>query len=88
MSLEFTPDPIRQQALAALTAHFISEGHPSEYAPTLATSAIFQADLDLRNAQLSRLLAWLKQEHAEIYQPALDIVQDLTQEFEQRVQTN
>lgn len=87
MSPAFTPDPVRQGALNALTASFVAQGHPSEYAPALAASVIFQTDLDLRNAQLSRLLGWLKQEHSDIYPVALDLVEETRQEFEKRVQT-
>lgn len=81
-----TPDPVRQQALTFLTAQFVAQGHPEQYAPYMATVAIFQTDLDLRNAQLSRLLAWLKQEHSEIYAEALALVEQTREEFEQRVQ--
>lgn len=83
---EPTPDIVRQQALAVLTAEFMQQGHPTEYASHMATSVIFQADLDLRNAQLSRLLAWLKQEQSDIYHEALALVESTRQEFEQRVQ--
>ena len=53
----------------------------------MATAAIFQADLELRNAQLSRLLAWLKQEHADVYPGALALVESTREEFEKRVQS-
>jgi hypothetical protein len=79
-------DPIRQHALEALTAAFVAQGHPTEYATHMATAAIFQADLELRNAQLTRLLAWLKQEHSEIYQDVLNLVETTREEFEKRVQ--
>lgn len=79
------PDPVRQQALAVLTASFVSQGHPAEYATHMATAAIFQTDLELRNAQLARLLSWLKQEHAEIYPSALELVETTLEEFEKRV---
>ncbi|MGI0489812.1 hypothetical protein ACN4EK_30725 [Pantanalinema rosaneae CENA516] len=82
-----TSDPVRQQALAALTAMFIAQGHPTQYATHMATAAIFQTDLELRNAQLSHLLGWLQQQYPEIYQEALKIVEQTRQEFEQRVQT-
>lgn len=79
-------DPVRQQALAALTAAFVTQGHPAEYATHMATAAIFQADLELRNAQLTRLLAWLKQEHGEVYPDALALTESTREEFEKRVQ--
>jgi hypothetical protein len=80
-----TRDRARQEALLALTATFVTQGHPAQYAQHMATAAIFQADLELRNAQLSRLLGWLKQEHEAIYWGALEIVETTRQEFEQRV---
>ncbi|MBO3457745.1 hypothetical protein G7B40_021495 [Aetokthonos hydrillicola Thurmond2011] len=86
MSTEVTPDPVRQTALAALTASFEAQGHPTQYAQAIATSIIFQTDLDLRNAQLSRLLAWLKQEHNNIYASALEVTEKTREEFEKRVQ--
>lgn len=86
------PDPaadaVRQQALAALTATFIAQGHPEEYATHMATAAIFQADLELRNAQLTRLLGWLKQEQAALYPQALELVEATRAEFEKRVTEN
>lgn len=87
MFSEANPDPVRQHALAALTAVFLSQGHPVEYAKHMATAAIFQTDLELRNAQLSRLLAWLKQEHAEVYGDAIGLVESTREEFERRVQS-
>jgi hypothetical protein len=51
----------------------------------MATASIFQADLELRNAQFTRLLAWLKESHADIYPDALAIAESVRQEFEQRV---
>ncbi|MBD2249868.1 hypothetical protein [Nostoc parmelioides] len=86
MSMEATSDPVRQEAFAGLIAHFINQGHPVQYAQSMATSVIFQTDLDLRNAQLSRLLNWLKQEHQEIYASSLVIVEKTREEFEHRVQ--
>ncbi|HEY9859892.1 MAG TPA: hypothetical protein V6D16_10315 [Candidatus Obscuribacterales bacterium] len=80
-----TDDPVRQQALRLLTATFITQGHPIEYAPHMATAAIFQTDLELRNIQLARLLAWLKQEHPEVYPEALMLMEKTREEFEQRV---
>ena len=78
------PD-VRKEALVALTAQFIKQGHPLSYAQHMATASIFQADLELRNAQFSRLLAWLKESHADIYPQALEIAEDVRQEFEKRV---
>jgi hypothetical protein len=84
------PDPssdaIRQQALTVLTAQFVAQGHPPEYATQMATAVIFQTDLELRNAQLSRLLDWLKQNHADVYKDALAMVEATREEFERRVQ--
>ena len=79
-----TADPIKQQALLALAAGLAAQGHPAEYAQHMAASIIFQADLDLRNAQLSRLLAWLQQT-PELYAQALAIVAATREEFERRV---
>jgi len=81
-----TPDLIRQHALTALTASFVSQGHPTEYAQHMATAAIFQTDLELRNGQLTRLLAWLKQEHSDVYQDALTLLENTREDFEGRVQ--
>lgn len=78
------PD-VRKEALVALTAQFIKQGHPPSYAQHMATASIFQADLELRNAQFSRLLAWLKESHADIYPKSLEIAEDVRQEFEKRV---
>ncbi len=78
-------DEVRRQALAALTQAFAAQGHPAEYAAHMATATIFQTDLELRNAQLNRLLAWLKQEHETLYPLALQVVEGTREEFEQRV---
>lgn len=78
-------DPVRRQALAALTTELTAQGHPPEYAQHMAAALIFQADLDLCSAQLARILAWLKEEHHELYAEALDLVGHTRQEFEQRV---
>ncbi|MBD2106439.1 hypothetical protein [Nodosilinea sp. FACHB-13] len=78
------PD-VRKEALVALTAQFVKQGHPPSYAQHMATASIFQADLELRNAQFSRLLAWLKESHADTYPKALEIAEDVRQEFEKRV---
>ncbi|QLE43850.1 hypothetical protein FD723_27695 [Nostoc sp. C052] len=86
MSIEATYDPIRQEALAGLTASLVNQGHPLQYAQVMATSIIFQTDLDLRNAQMARLLNWLKQEHEDIYASSLVIVEGTREEFEHRVQ--
>ncbi|MFB2839041.1 hypothetical protein [Floridanema evergladense] len=85
MYSETTSDPVRKEALTALTAKMIEQGCPDKYAPALAASAIFQTDLDLRNAQLSRLLSWLKQDYSDIHELALKIVEKTRAEFEHRV---
>jgi hypothetical protein len=79
-------DDIRKEALLALTAEFIQQGHPAEYAKYMAMSSIFQADLDLRNAQLSGLLQWLQTNQPAIYSVALAIAENIRQDFENRVQ--
>lgn len=86
MISEVTPDPVRQQALALLTTELIAKGHSRESAQNMAIAIIFQTDLDLSNAQLARLLAWLKQEHGDIYPAALDLVAKTREEFEKRIQ--
>jgi hypothetical protein len=78
-------DDIRKDALVALTAKFVAQGHPVEYAKHMAMASIFQADLELRNAQFSRLLAWLKDSHADLYPEAIDIVESVRHEFERRL---
>jgi hypothetical protein len=78
------PD-VRKEALVALTAEFVRQGHPTKYAQHLATASIFQADLELRNAQFSRLLAWLKESHPRLYPEALELSEAVRQEFEKRV---
>lgn len=80
-----SPDA-REQALAVLMAQFVAQGHPPDYAKHMAIAAIFQADLDLRNAQLAQLLQWLQQNHPEIYPNAAQLVETVRQDFEQRVQ--
>jgi hypothetical protein len=80
-----TSDDARQQALTVLIASFVAQGHPPEYAQHMATAAIFQADLELRNAQLTHLLSWLKQEHSEIYDAAVAVAESTREEFERRV---
>jgi hypothetical protein len=87
MSLEGASASVPQQALAVLVEALVQQGHPAQYAQAMATSIIFQTDLDLRNAQISRLLAWLKEEHSDLYSSALDIVEQTCHEFENRVQT-
>lgn len=79
-------DDVRQQALLALTASFVSQGHPAEYAKHMAMASIFQTDLELRNAQMTSLLAWLKDEHPEVHDQALLRLEQIRHEFEQRVQ--
>ncbi len=83
---ESTQDAIRQQALMALMAQFVKQGHPDEYAQYMATSAIFQADLELRNAQMTRLLSWLQEEHPAVYEGAIALVEETRAEFEKRIQ--
>ncbi len=78
-------DDVRQDALLALTAQFVQQGHPIQYAKHMATATIFQADLDLRNAQFSRLLAWLKDHHSEVYGQAVELSETVRQEFEKRL---
>ncbi|WP_281258943.1 hypothetical protein [Stenomitos frigidus] len=82
-----TSDLVRQHALATLTATFMAQGHPTEYAKQMATAAIFQTDLELRNAQLTHLLGWLKQEHSELYSQALGHLESTREAFEQRLQS-
>ncbi len=79
-------DPVRQQALSILVAQFVQQGHPQQYAQHMATAVIFQADLELRNAQIARLLSWLKQSHADVYQGATRLIESTCEEFERRVQ--
>lgn len=79
-------DAVRQEALKVLISSFVTQGHPVEYAQHMATAAIFQTDLELRNAQLIRLLGWLKQNHEEIYTKAIVLLEETREEFEQRVQ--
>jgi hypothetical protein len=78
------PD-IRKEALLALTARFVQQGHPPSYAQHMATASIFQADLELRNAQFTRLLAWLKEAYPDLYPEALELVETVRQEFEKHV---
>jgi len=80
-------DPIRKDALTALTATLVTQGHPPEYAVHIATAIIFQTDLELRNAQITHLLGWLKQAHPDLYADALTVLEKIREEFEQRVQT-
>jgi hypothetical protein len=79
-------DDVRKDALVALTAQLVREGHPLEYAKQMATATIFQADLELRNAQFSRLLAWLKESHSDLYPVAVELAESIRQEFEHRMQ--
>lgn len=78
-------DDVRKNALLALTSEFVRQGHPIQYAKHMATATIFQADLDLRNAQFTRLLSWLKEHHSDIYPQALEIAEGVRQDFERRV---
>lgn len=85
MSTEGNPANVPQEALTALVDSLVRQGHPRQYAEAMATSIIFQTDLDLRNAQIANLLGWLKQEHTDIYPLALDVVGKTSAEFERRV---
>ena len=86
MSEFSTPsDQARQQALASLTRQLVQNGHPEQYAQHMAVAAIFQADLELRNAQLSHLLSWLKENYPDVHSQGLDLVEKTREEFEQRV---
>lgn len=78
-------DDARKHALELLVAQFVTQGHPEQYATHMATSAIFQADLELRNAQMTHLLNWLQLEHNEIYADALKLLETTREEFERRV---
>ena len=78
-------DDVRKDALVALTARLVKEGHPLEYAKQMATASIFQADLELRNAQFTRLLSWLKERHGDIYPEAVELAESVRQEFESRL---
>lgn len=78
-------DDVRKEALLALTTQFMRQGHPPEYAQQMATASIFQTDLELRNAQFARLLAWLKDQHSDLYQEAVDLAEAVRQEFERRL---
>lgn len=78
-------DDVRKDALVKLTAQLVKEGHPLEYAKQMAAASIFQADLELRNAQFSRLLAWLKESHSNLYPEALELAESVRHEFERRL---
>ncbi|MBD2198830.1 MULTISPECIES: hypothetical protein [Calothrix] len=86
MFKEANPDPVRQEALAGLIAHLVQQGNEPKYAQLMATSIIFQTDLDLRNAQMASLLTWLQQEHNDIYSSAVSVVEKTRADFENRVQ--
>lgn len=75
----------RQQALQFLIANFVAQGHPPQYAQHMATATIFQADLELRNAQMASLLSWLQQTHSEVYREAIAVVETTREQFEQRI---
>lgn len=81
-----TPDPVRQEALSALMGQFVQQGHPDEYAKFMAMATIFQVDLELRNAQLARLLSWIQQNHPTFHLEATQLVESTREEFEKRVQ--
>lgn len=78
-------DQVRQQALATLTEQLVQQGHPKQYAQHMAVATIFQADLELRNAQLSRLLSWLKENYPDVHSQGLQLVEQTREEFEQRL---
>lgn len=84
--LNKTPE-IREIAVKTLTAQLIQQGHPEQYAAYMASSIIFQADLDLASAQLLSLVSWLKEKEPEIYKEALTILETTAREFERRVQS-
>jgi len=77
---------VRQQAMAALSEEFLSQGHPQLYVQHMAAAIIFQTDLDLCTAQLARILSWLKETQPDLYPQALELVATTRVEFEQRVQ--
>jgi hypothetical protein len=79
-------DDVRKEALFALMAEFVKQGHPAEYAKYMAMASIFQADLDLRNAQFSGLLHWLQTQHEAIYPEGLKVAEGIRKEFENRIQ--
>ncbi len=79
-------DDVRKEALLALTAELVKQGHPAEYAKYMAMASIFQTDLDLRNAQFSGLLHWLQTQHEAIYPDALQVAEGIRKEFENRIQ--
>ncbi|MEB3294660.1 MAG: hypothetical protein VKJ24_16005 [Synechococcales bacterium] len=78
-------DPVRQEALTALASAFTAQGHPAPYAQQMAIATVFQADLELRNAQLACILTWLQQEHPEISAQANTLVEKTREEFENRI---
>ncbi len=80
------PNPVRQQAMAALSQEFLRQGHPEPYAQHMAAAVIFQTDLDLCAAQLARILSWLKETQPDLYPQALELVATTRAEFEQRIQ--
>ncbi|MEL6321015.1 MAG: hypothetical protein AAFQ57_10265 [Cyanobacteria bacterium J06626_14] len=82
---ESTKDEARRQALETLMSQFVQQGHPDQYAQYMATSAIFQADLELRNAQLNQLIGWLQQNHPDVYSSAIAVVEGTREEFEKRL---
>lgn len=86
--LDSGQEDVRKQALLTLTAHFVQQGHPAQYAQHIATASIFQADLELRNAQFSRILVWLRESHPALYQEAVDLAESVRQEFEKRVKAD
>ena len=78
-------DDVRKRCFSRINGPVVKEGHPLEYAKQMAMATIFQADLELRNAQFSQLLSWLKERHGEIYPEAVDLAESVRQEFERRM---
>lgn len=82
---DLSGDDVRKEALITLTAQLVKAGHPLAYAKQMAAASIFQTDLELRNVQFSRLLAWLKSSHSDIYPEAVELAESVRQEFERRL---
>ncbi len=83
--LDSGTDPVRIKAAEQLIELFVTQGHPRQYAQYMAVMTITRADVDLLSAQLSRLLAWIEQEHPAVHQGALDLVAQTREEFERRI---
>jgi hypothetical protein len=54
----------------------------------MATAAIFQTDLEFRNAQMLSLLSWLKQKYECIYNEAITLLEVTRIEFKRQVKDN